>query len=153
VTTDSHASLPESPCEHQQVARRLVCYEFPFDFTRALEFALFRTFCVPSISRLFDFTGEFAQRAQKRYDDTDLLVSEIMEHGYDSGSATCISAVTSAYARPQRRKRGQSQLFTFISHVPLRVPINDSGPFSHDTHRVDTVCFLTDFAITFSTFD
>ena len=58
--------------------------EFPFDTTRALEFALFRTFAVPSIAALLDRTGEFRRRPQKRYDDTDLIVSEIMEHGYDS---------------------------------------------------------------------
>lgn len=75
--------------DHQQIVRRLVCYEFPFDFTRSLEFALYRTFCVPGISGLLDRTGEFGRRPQKRYDDTDLLVSEILEHGYDSerGSA------------------------------------------------------------------
>jgi hypothetical protein len=33
---------------------------------------------------LLDRTGEFAQRAQKRYDDTDIIVSELMEHGYES---------------------------------------------------------------------
>ena len=59
-------------------------YEFPYDYTRATEFALFRTFAVPSISRLLDQTGEFYQRAQKRYDDTDLILSEISENGYDS---------------------------------------------------------------------
>ncbi len=59
-------------------------YDFPFDTTRALEFALFRTFCVPSISALLDRTGEFRHRAQKRYDDTDIIVSELMEWGYDS---------------------------------------------------------------------
>lgn len=59
-------------------------YEFPYDYTRATEFALFRTFAVPSISRLLDQTGEFYERAQKRYDDTDLILSEISEHGYDS---------------------------------------------------------------------
>lgn len=59
-------------------------YDFPFDTTRALEFALFRTFCVPSISALLDRTGEFHHRAQKRYDDTDLIVSQLMEWGYDS---------------------------------------------------------------------
>jgi len=59
-------------------------YDFPFDTTRALEFALFRTFCVPSISALLDRTAEFRNRAQKRYDDTDLIVSELMEWGYDS---------------------------------------------------------------------
>lgn len=51
---------------------------------RALEFALFRTYCVPSISGLLDKTGEFQRRAQKRYDDTDLIVSELMEWGYES---------------------------------------------------------------------
>jgi hypothetical protein len=49
-----------------------------------LEFALFRTFGIPTVSALLDKTGEFAHRAQKRYDDTDLLVSELMEWGYDS---------------------------------------------------------------------
>ena len=58
-------------------------YDFPFDTTRALEFALFRTFCVPSISALLERTGEFVQRPQKRYDDTDIIVSELMEWGYD----------------------------------------------------------------------
>lgn len=74
----------ETQSDNQEIVRRIVCYEFPFDFTRSLEFALFRTFCVPSISRLLNGTGEFAYRPQKRYDDTDLLVSEILEHGYES---------------------------------------------------------------------
>jgi hypothetical protein len=51
---------------------------------RALEFALFRTYCVPSISRLLSATGEFRTRPQKRYDDTALLMGELLEHGYDS---------------------------------------------------------------------
>jgi hypothetical protein len=70
--------------DHQRIVFLSTCYEFPFDTTRALEFALFRTFCVPSISALLDRTGEFGRRAQKRYDDTDLIVSELMEWGYDS---------------------------------------------------------------------
>lgn len=68
----------------QRIVFLSTCYEFPFDTTRALEFALFRTYCVPSISGLLDKTGEFQRRPQKRYDDTDLIVSELMEWGYDS---------------------------------------------------------------------
>src|ERR671931_2560593 len=60
------------------------CFEFPFDTTRSLELALFRTFAVPSIAELLDSTGEFPLRAQKRYDDTDLLISTFCEEGYDS---------------------------------------------------------------------
>jgi hypothetical protein len=73
---------PERDC--QRIVRLDTIYEFPFDTTRSLEFALFRTFGSPSISSLLDSTGEFAQRAQKRYDDTDLILSTIAEAGYDS---------------------------------------------------------------------
>jgi hypothetical protein len=70
--------------DHQRIYRLSTTYEFPFDTTRSLEFALFRTYAVPSIGGLLDATKEFERRAQKRYDDTDLLLSEITEHGYDS---------------------------------------------------------------------
>lgn len=70
--------------DHQRIVFLSTCFEFPFDTTRSLEFALFRTFAVPSISELLARTGEFPFRAQKRYDDTDLIVSELMEWGYDS---------------------------------------------------------------------
>jgi hypothetical protein len=70
--------------DHQRIVFLSTCCDFPFDTTRALEFALFRTFCVPSISALLDRTGEFEKRAQKRYDDTDLIISELIEWGYES---------------------------------------------------------------------
>ena len=52
--------------DHKQIVYLSTCFEFPFDTTRSLEFALFRTFCVPSVSDLLDRTGEFRQRPQKR---------------------------------------------------------------------------------------
>jgi hypothetical protein len=70
--------------DHQRIVFLSTRVDFPFDTTRALELALFRTFGVPSISALLHRTGEFERRAQKRYDDTDIIVSELMEHGYDS---------------------------------------------------------------------
>jgi hypothetical protein len=74
----------EPVADNQRIVHLDVCYEFPFDTTRSLELALFRTFAVPSVAALLDSTGEFAARAQKRYDDTDLILSTIAEHGYDS---------------------------------------------------------------------
>ena len=70
--------------DHQRIVFLSSCYDFPFDTTRALEFALFRTFCVPSIAALLDRTGVFQKRPQKRYDDTDIIISELVEWGYDS---------------------------------------------------------------------
>ncbi|MGD1897419.1 MAG: oxygenase MpaB family protein [Phormidesmis sp.] len=64
------------------ICHLLAGYEFPWDNTRALEIALLRTFCVPSIARLLDQTGEFHRHAQKRYDDTGIVVSELFKWGY-----------------------------------------------------------------------
>jgi hypothetical protein len=70
--------------DHEEIYRISAGHEFPWDYTRALEFALFRTYCVPGISALLDATREFRDRPQRRYDDTALLMAEIAAHGYDS---------------------------------------------------------------------
>jgi hypothetical protein len=70
--------------DHERIAYLDTCWEFPWDTTRALELALFRTFAVAKGSPLLAGTGEFTQRTQKRYDDTVLILAEILEHGYDS---------------------------------------------------------------------
>ena len=70
--------------EYWRIHRLHALREFPWDVTRALELALYRTYAVRSIGELLDSTGEFRVRAQKRYDDTALLLGEVLEHGFDS---------------------------------------------------------------------
>ena len=67
-----------------EIYRLTSAYEFPWDFTRALELALYRTYAVPSIGRLLAETAELTDRGQKRYDDTSLLLDTVVEHGFDS---------------------------------------------------------------------
>ncbi|MEU3407403.1 oxygenase MpaB family protein [Streptomyces sp. NPDC006670] len=69
------------------IYRLTATYEFPWDFSRALELALFRTYAVPSIGSLLAETGEFTERPQKRYDDTALLLDAVVEHGFDHDTA------------------------------------------------------------------
>jgi hypothetical protein len=71
--------------DHQRIVHLSFGYEFPWDSIRALEIALYRTYCVPSISALLDRTGEFHKNTQRRYDDTSLLVAEMCEWGYEHG--------------------------------------------------------------------
>ena len=71
--------------DHQRIVHLSCGYEFPWDCIRALEIALYRTYCVPSISALLDRTGEFRERTQQRYDDTSIIVSEMCEWGYEAG--------------------------------------------------------------------
>ncbi|WP_062269433.1 oxygenase MpaB family protein [Endozoicomonas arenosclerae] len=70
--------------EFEEIVRTLQLTVFPWDSERSLEFALFRTYAVPSISRLLAATGEFSKNPRKRYDDTELLLAEPLEHGLDS---------------------------------------------------------------------
>jgi hypothetical protein len=70
--------------DHSRIVYLDTCFEFPWDTTRSLELALFRTFAVPSVAAVLDSTGEFGRAAQKRYDDTDLILSTIVEAGYES---------------------------------------------------------------------
>lgn len=70
--------------DHQRIAFLTSLHEFPWDTTRSLELALFRAFAVAKGTPLLAGTGEFTQRTQKRYDDTVLILAEILEHGYDS---------------------------------------------------------------------
>ncbi|GGW43617.1 peptidase [Streptomyces lucensis JCM 4490] len=66
----------------QEIHRLSVAFEFPWDYTRALELALYRTYAVPSIGRLLARTAELTERTQKRYDDTALLLDAVVEHGF-----------------------------------------------------------------------
>ena len=70
--------------DHQRIAYLTSLHEFPWDTTRSLEVALFRAFAVAKGTALLEGTGEFTHRTQKRYDDTVLILAEILEHGYDS---------------------------------------------------------------------
>ena len=72
------------------LCQRLAGLDFPWDITRSLELALLKTFCVPSISGLLQRSGEFEQRPRKRYDDTGLMVAEMLRHGPDSAAGLAV---------------------------------------------------------------
>src|SRR5699024_2626002 len=57
-----------------EIHRITAAYEFPWDYQRALELALYRTYCVPSISAVLSEAGSFRDAPQQRYDDTALLM-------------------------------------------------------------------------------
>ena len=63
----------------QQVVSEL---EFPFIFEKALQFALFRSYGIPTISKLLVATSQFSEpsTACKRYADTVMLISEFVGH-------------------------------------------------------------------------
>ncbi|MGZ4626781.1 MAG: oxygenase MpaB family protein [Kineosporiaceae bacterium] len=79
-----HNARLDPAVDYEEIYRVLTTHEFPWDMNQALSLALFRTYAVPSIGRLLDGTGEFGRRTQKRYDDTALLLEEILLRGLRS---------------------------------------------------------------------
>lgn len=70
------------PMHHaREITFVLSAWDFPWDVRKALELALFRTYAVPHISGLLSRTGEFARHPRKRYDDTEIILAEILQHG------------------------------------------------------------------------
>jgi dephospho-CoA kinase len=84
----------QSPLDPEAAAlcQRLAGLASPWEITRALELALLKTFCVPSISGLLQRSGELEQRPRKRYDDTGLMVAELLRHGPESAAGAAVIA-------------------------------------------------------------
>ncbi|MGJ4789714.1 oxygenase MpaB family protein [Leptospira koniambonensis] len=59
-------------------------YDFPQDVEISLAISFFRTFAIPSISKILNTTKRFESAGQKRYDDTALILAEFIENGLDS---------------------------------------------------------------------
>jgi ER-bound oxygenase mpaB/B'/Rubber oxygenase, catalytic domain len=79
-----HIAALDPDVDYEEIYRVTTTLEFPWDMNQSLSFALFRTYAVPSIGRLLDETGEFARDAQRRYDDTALLLEEPTLTGLNS---------------------------------------------------------------------
>ncbi|KAL8712245.1 MAG: hypothetical protein Q9220_003396 [cf. Caloplaca sp. 1 TL-2023] len=76
TTRRSFARMTDNDaCQIQMIIAQL---EFPFTFNKAVQFALFRTYGIPSISRLLVKTSQFSEvaTASKRYADTGALIRE-----------------------------------------------------------------------------
>ncbi|GAA1098292.1 DUF2236 domain-containing protein [Nocardiopsis exhalans] len=78
-----HSLDAEADCE--RIVQILGTHEFPWDIEQALGLALYRTYAVPSIGELLGHTLEFTERTQHRYDDTALILNDILEHGFGPG--------------------------------------------------------------------
>lgn len=107
--------------DFERIARLLYAYEFSWDIERALEFALFRTYAVPSISGLLAKTREFETRPRKRYDDTELLLAETIENGLDSPQAKIsISRMNAMHGRFAIRNADMLYVLSTFMCEPIR---------------------------------
>jgi hypothetical protein len=50
--------------------------DFPFLVRKALEFGLFKSYSIPSISKLLVATTQLTEHTSRRYDDTDIILAQ-----------------------------------------------------------------------------
>ncbi|CAM9566580.1 unnamed protein product [Pylaiella littoralis] len=119
-----------SKADAGEVFRQMAHLEFPFMVGKSLEFALFSTYAVPSISGLLHKTGEFRKHVGKRYDDTDLILREYYENGTDTNRSTTAMARTNAiHGIYAKEISNADMLFTLSLFVTEpAVWINRRGP-------------------------
>ncbi|KID93913.1 MpaB, partial [Metarhizium majus ARSEF 297] len=67
----------------QSIIKEMTQWEFPLMFQTSLQFALFKTYGIPTISSLLVATRMFSkpENASKRYEDTAVLIGEFVAHG------------------------------------------------------------------------
>jgi hypothetical protein len=102
------------------ICRQLAGYDFPWELHRSLEMAVLKTFCVPRIASLLRQTGEFEQRPQKRYDDTSLLMGNLLKWGYDSPQGR---AAIAQMNRIHRRFKIPNEDYLYVLSTLIYEPI------------------------------
>jgi hypothetical protein len=83
----NNTDMPRTALEAQKISARIIYNDFPFISTKALEFGLFKTYAIPSISKVLVATRELVDHCARRYDDTDLIVREIWEQPFNTWRA------------------------------------------------------------------
>jgi hypothetical protein len=123
--------------DHSRIVYLDACFEFPFDVTRALELAFFRTFAVPSIAERLASTGEFTDRPLKRYDDSDLLISSFVEHGYDSPTGrAAIRRMNQLHGRFEIPNEDFIYVLSTLALEPFRWNVRFGWRRATDTERI-----------------
>ncbi|CAI7672442.1 unnamed protein product [Penicillium bialowiezense] len=86
-TRESMAKMTDE--EAFLIQKEMAQLEFPFMFLTSGQFALFRTYGIPTISHLLTKTGQFSkpETSFKRYTDTAALIGEMVENSPTSQRA------------------------------------------------------------------
>lgn len=103
-----------------EIYRLHAAIDFPWDVARALELALFRTYCVPSIGGLLAATQEFEQRTQLRYEDTGLLLTKVLSHGFQGEGLAAVRRINQIHARFAISQEDMLYVLSTFVAVPLR---------------------------------
>lgn len=107
--------------DRAEIVKIMVSYEFPWDFQRSyIELAFVRAFASPRMAGLVAKRGYAQAHTQRRYDDTAILLFEMIKHGYDSEQGrACIERMNYIHCH----FRINNQDFIYITAALILEPI------------------------------
>jgi hypothetical protein len=108
--------------DHEPIMRRLVGYDFAFDYQRSMVDLVFvKGLAAPRISGLIGAQGYIQRMPQKRYDDTAIMMVEFVKHGYSSErGARMIARMNEIHARFRIRQEDYLYVLTGLMFEPIR---------------------------------
>lgn len=123
----SRDDLAKMTTDHaQEIVEYIMSLEFPFVAEKALQFALFRTYGIPTISELLCKTTQLSnlEHAPRRYVDTGVLITEFLAHPPTSERANeAIARMNYLHSLYQKQGKisNDDMLYTlslFVTEIP-----------------------------------
>lgn len=124
ATRESFAKM--SNVDAQEITTYLGQLEFPRIYLASLQFALFKTYGIPTISGLLAATKEFStpENASKRYTDTSLLIAEFAAHPpKDERTIKAIARMNTIHSRYQKAGKISNDDLLYTLSVFITEPI------------------------------
>jgi len=108
--------------DHEAIMRHLVGVAFPWDFQRSMiDLVFMKGLAAPRIAGLIGAHGYLPGNAQKRYDDTSIMMIEIVKHGHSSARAVqMIERMNQIHARFHIRQDDYAYVLTSFMFEPIR---------------------------------
>lgn len=104
-----------NPLDAQQIVWSIGWYEYPFSYNKSLEFALFKTYGIPAVSKLLCETDQLVGKcAAKRGEDTVVLFQEFIGQSLNSARGKlAVARMNWLHARYRNKILDNTLLFTF----------------------------------------
>jgi ER-bound oxygenase mpaB/B'/Rubber oxygenase, catalytic domain len=108
--------------DHEPIMRRMVGLDFVWDYQRSMiDLVFMKGLAAPRIAGMIGGNRYLQARPQKRYDDTAIVMIELVKHGYSSARGTqMIARMNAIHARFGIRQEDYVYVLTSFMFEPIR---------------------------------
>lgn len=121
-TTSTQREREIAERDHEPIMRRLVGLDFVWDYQRSMiDLVFMKGLAAPRIAGMIGGNHYLQARPQKRYDDTSIVMIELVKHGYSSArGAQMITRMNAIHGRFGIRQEDYVYVLTSFMFEPIR---------------------------------